>query len=666
VGAGTASALVTTSKLTITSPAGSYLIDDQVTPAETISVGGTTDGVPGDLVDVNCYSGSGSQPLATGVPVDADHSFSFTGSMRTIARATCVLRAVPSGVTTDYPPGSASPFAGPVVAIGQATSKTVPSGPNAGKLEFYYLYVSQLRGAFEYATLGGCSISESYAYDPVTFGSIAQAASESVQYCNAWFSWKNGYTAKPGLASPTRSELQVDGLDAYVAGNAWALNPGNGFNSADNSGFPALSYAYSIDPSNGNLALDETDEVVRCSPGGLFPPTASGCSSFVPTGVQVHMHIVQDQGGRVATVIQYFSSTDGAAHHVDLLENNDFYHRNQDGELDFPWTGAGLQPYTTIGQVLPGPTSPGPGSFFVKGSASVPDGSESGAQGAVTFSSAPSSETIIGTTNNNSHFSWVELHYTRTVPATGFVTLGFGYAGAFSAAEVAADAAGAEAAFRPSVAISSPRPGSVTAQRSMALRGVASDVNGLSTVTVNGHPVTVTAGGGWSTTAPLKSGINTITAVATNMFGNTVQSQTTLIYIPPPVLTRVLQAHRSWREGPSPSGSASPVGTTFRYTLSAAARVSFTFTRQATGRRVGAKCVAENRRNRRRASCLRTIIAATRKLSGHAGRNSMGFRGATANGRRVPAGRYTVVITAISPSTGARSTSKRLSFTIVQ
>ncbi len=672
VAAAPAAATVTSSTLTVTSPQGSYLIDNQVdSNAEQISLAGTSNGSSSsnDRVDIKCFAGGGSETLVTSVPVDQNGAFSFSGSLRPISRETCVLRAVPAGNSTDYPPGSASPYAGPVLNIGQAYESRVPSGRNANDLEYYYLYASQPAGAFEYASLGGCSISQSYAYDPVTYGGLNQFSNESIDFCNAWFSWANGGT-KAGQAPPTRSELQVDGVDAYVAGNAFGIN---GLNTAANSGYPTLTYSYSVDPVTGNVSLSETDEVVRCSPGGVFPPTSASCSSFVPTGVQVTMHIVQGQAGRVAKVIQWFQSTDGAAHSVDVLEDNDFYHRNQDGQLDFPWTGAGMQAYTTPGQVLPGPTAPGPGSFFVKGSASVPDGSETSPQGQVTFSTPPSSEKIVATTNNEvdttppAAVSWVELHYALTVPAHGSVPLGFTYSSGYSAAQLQVDAAAAAVAYRPAVLMFSPKSGIDTAQPTATVTGIAGDATGLSGVTVNGHPVAVGANGIWSAVVGLTPGLNTITAVATNVFGNQAQTRTIAVYVPPPAVARLQQAHRRWREPPrGRRRGRPPVGTTFSWSLSEPAQLRFVFTDQAPGRRGGSgACVAQNRRNRHHRRCTRTITLGTHTVAAGAGSGRWVFRGAMASGRRLRPGTYTVTVIATTPSTGAQSKPLRLRFTIV-
>jgi len=663
LGAPDAFATVTSSSVTVSSPSAAYMVDNQATGQEAITVGGSTNGDSSDHLDIKCFSAGGAQTLATEVPVSADGSFVFSGSMRSISRETCVLRAVPTGDSKNYPPGSAAPFAGPTLGIGQLAETKIAGGPNAGDLEYYDLYASQSRGAFEYATLGGCSISESYTYDPTAFGSKNGALNEALDWCNAWFSSANG-AAHPteGYASPTRSELQVDGLDAYVAGNAWGLN---GMSTANNRGFPSLSYSYSVDPASGDLALDETDQVVRCSPGGTFPPIAASCSSFAPTGVQVHMHIVQTQGGRVASVIQSFSSTDGSAHTVDLLENNDFYHRNRDGELDFPWTGTGMAPYTTVGQTLPGPQSAGPGSFFVKGSAGTPDGAEASPQGEVTFSTAPLDETIVGATNGSLNYSWVELHYKLTVPSAGAASLGFTYANAFLAGDTLVDAAAAEAAYRPSLAIVAPRNGIATAQGAATVAGAAADANGLSSVLVNGRAVSIAADGSWSTTAALRPGVNTITAIATNVFGNETVARTTITYTPPPAVARFSQAHRKWREHAHRRGPKLPVGTKFSYMLNEPAQITLLFTKQAAGRRVGRSCVAQTRRNRRHRSCMRTIVVGKRVLAGAAGRNTIPWNGGLGHGHTLAPGPYAVEITAITLDTGLRSKSLQLTFTIV-
>ncbi len=640
-----ASAAVTAS--TITTPAtGSSLLDDQVTPHEAITVAGTTvGGTSADALDVNCYSGASSiVPLATGVPLAQDGSFTVTVplGLRRLAKETCVLRAVPAGDTNPYPPGGGSPFTGATLSIDQVTNTTGGSG----QLEYYYLYASQLMGAFDFRSLGNCALGDSYVYDAATFASVPLDA------CNGGFSSANSNTA------PTRSELRVDGADAYLAGNAFDIA---GFHAGSNPGYPAMTYSYSIDPATGNLVLDEIEQIVKCSPGGGYPPTGASCPRFVQTGVAARLHITQAQGGRMATVVQYFSSTDGRPHTLDLLEGNQFRAPAHDGELGFPWTGTGLQTYTQPGQVVPGPQASGPGSLFVKGSAAAPDGGESSAQGAVSFSNPPSSVTVVEPTTHS--VSWLELGYTRTVPASGSVALGFAYSDAFYGSEVAVYALAAEAAFRPLVAINTPAGGTETSKPRVTVSGSASDPSGLAVVSVDGRLVAVEPDGTWTATVSLRPGANTISTAAANVFGNVTQIGTSVVYqARRPRLWAVSETQRVWRESGSRAGKHPPTGTTFKFSLDEAARVALAFTQQLPGRRIKHRCVAPGSGRRHGPRCVRIATVGTISLPGKAGRNSLRFDG-VAHGRALTPGRYTVVI--IANDGGVLSSPRTLTFTIV-
>jgi Glucodextranase, domain B len=523
-GAAPALASVSETQLHVTSPAGTYLTFDEVTGAETIKVDGSSNGSPGEKLDLNCYSGGGWETLAQDVFIEPGGGFSYEGSFRPITDQTCVLRAVPHADTKDLPPGSPSAFAGPTLALGLRRNDTVAKGPNSGALTSYYLYDSQLLGAFDYGSLGDCSILDSYTYDPLNFGTFATAP--RLDDCDAGFWWENGASGITGIALPTRSELQVDGADAYLPGNAPSL-----FTGAENDpGLPVLIYGYEVEPATGDLTIDETDPIVTCAPSPLaYPPTSSTCSSFVPSGVQVETVISQTQSGRVASVTQWFYSVDGLPHQIDLLEENQFFHLHKDGELDLPWTGEGFTKYGTAGAELPGAPA-APGSFFIKGSASVPDGSEESAQGAVTFSNAPEGETVVGATTNE--FSWVNLHYRRTVPASGAVPLGFSYSNAFLLREVEGYAAAAQAAYLPTVAIDAPAQGASVSQPQATVTGTATDQTGLSSLIVNGESIPV-VNGSWSTTVPLNLGPNTITATATNVFGHSARAAISVTYALP-------------------------------------------------------------------------------------------------------------------------------------
>jgi hypothetical protein len=139
---------------------------------------------------------------------------------------------------------------------------------------------------------------------------------------------------------------------------------------------------------------------------------------------------------------------------------------------------------------------------------------------------------------------------------------------------------------------------------------------------------------------------------------------------PPPPLTleSVSQSNSRWREGgkvASYSRRRPPVGTTFRFVLNQQAAVSFAFTQQVGGRRVGGSCVAQTRRNRHRRSCKRTVTQGTLSFVGHSGLNRVTFQGRISRSKRLPLGAYTLRITA-SNAAGQRSSPRTLNFTIVR
>src|SRR5436305_1414576 len=149
---------ITQSALTVDSPTGTYVIDDELTQNNQISLHGTSDGTTGDKVDINCYAGTSNKQLHDGVNVHADGKFSYSGNIGFINDETCVLRAVPAGDTSPHPPGTTSSFTGPRLAISSRSNTVISSGANTGKLSDFHIFESQLRGAFDYFSLGNCAI----------------------------------------------------------------------------------------------------------------------------------------------------------------------------------------------------------------------------------------------------------------------------------------------------------------------------------------------------------------------------------------------------------------------------------------------------------------------------------------------------------------------------
>ncbi len=140
--------------------------------------------------------------------------------------------------------------------------------------------------------------------------------------------------------------------------------------------------------------------------------------------------------------------------------------------------------------------------------------------------------------------------------------------------------------------------------------------------------------------------------------------------LPRPKITAARQTAARWREGNrlaqiSRSGKRLPIGTTFSFRLNEQASVRFDFTRQASGRKVGHRCVAKTRKNQRNKACMRAVRAGVLRFGAHRGANRVVFQGRISRSKRLKPGRYTLVITATNTA-GQQSNRQSLRFTIVK
>ncbi len=136
---------------------------------------------------------------------------------------------------------------------------------------------------------------------------------------------------------------------------------------------------------------------------------------------------------------------------------------------------------------------------------------------------------------------------------------------------------------------------------------------------------------------------------------------------PAPTVTSATEASTSWREGSMRATFARrkpPVGTTFSFMLNEQASVTLAFTQQVAGRSVRGMCVAPTSKNRLKHACKRIVTNGTLSFAGHAGKNTVSFAGLISASKRLPLGRYTLVITA--SAAGQRSQPRSLSFTIAK
>ena len=434
-----AHAAITASHITTPSDP-SFLIADEDASTQTFAISGTTTGgtPASDKVDVLCYYGVTWVIVASDVPLASDGSFSLpSASLNTVTDQTCRLRAVPAETS---PTSDLTPYSGPLIGVGERDTTKLGTGPNAGLAYDYYLYASQMTAAFDYVSLGSCGIFDGYLYDstylPTTY----------TFFCNG------GLFIQDTSSSPTRSELQVDGANAYLPWGAVAnIN-------ADGTGLPAVSYTYTVDTATGNLVIHETDPVVNCS-DATYPPTPTSCATYVATGVTDHRTVTQDHDGHIASTSDAFTSTDSKSHSIDLLWDNSqrfFKNSGDPGQIEYEFPGQSSFATHIVGDSVSLPTTPGTIFIKMKGAA---DGDQTTGQGAIVYDRPATAAkfTFLGTS-----FSELTLHQAGTVPAGGSTTFRFAYVQDYHAATVASLATTVSTAFLNTITVHLKGKGKVT------------------------------------------------------------------------------------------------------------------------------------------------------------------------------------------------------------
>ena len=650
-----AGAAVTHSQITAPSDP-TYLTYNADVP-NNVTVSGTSDGssASSDKVDLLCYFGASShETILTGIAVDAGGNFSTAVPASSfvsvnpffpVPQRTCVLRAVPSGTTPSAPPGGSSSFAGPRVAPGRHRTGKLLSGPNTGLVDNFFIFRAQLAGQLGYNSLGSCGLRISYVYDPANFGP-SNNASNPLFFCNDFLWWQNGSTTATSTdLQATRSELRIDGTDAYLPANAERIYSG----AASNAGYPALSFSDSVDPMTGSLTITESERAVTCQPQpATYPPTSASCSSFTTAPVVFRRTLVQSANGRTVSLIDHWSSTDHSAHAIDLQLENEVFDDNGDAAFEFPWVSSA---YHTPAKGDAVPAAPrGPGSIYVKESLAAADGDQSHPQGAITFSDPPNGGLFTAANHLGgfgSESDTLVLDYQRTVPATGSLPMGFIYSDAFTTADVTAAAHAAEATFRPDTRITS-RPDRQTLSRSATFR-----FNGVPAVQGTAFLCKLDGGTFSPCGSPerylnLSRGKHTFSAAAVGPAGNVDPTPATFNWkiVKFASLSKLKISPSSLFAAPSgPTLAQKKFGATLRYVLSAAAKVTFRIER----------AVSRNGR---------TLWAKLKGKVSHAsafGVNQLHFSGRW-RGKKLAQGRYRLVATPIpGPKHHA---SKRASFRI--
>ena len=499
----------------VTAPAdltfASYDADALVIPTMTFS--GTSDGAAGvDQVQLRCYTdsalGVSSNDVGAPVTVAAGGAWGVTLPLSVVGSGMpCRFRAVPAGYA-----GVPLSFGGPRVLVGGISSSAIFGGPNAGVKYNFSVSAPQLRGFADYRSVGRGGL-----YDTNTLGGPNLSSSQTLFYAN-------NELLRANFAN-TRSQAQVDGQNAYASNAAHDL-----FGTASNlTGFPALT-ASAVFALDGGVTITESEPFARCNTN-TFPATAVSCTSFQPTNVRLSRVIVQDREGLRATITDTWTSTDGAAHQLDLLVEDDVQDvstgATQRASFLFPWAGNTFQLFASAATVG---AAPGPATIGVRLSANAVDGDANFPRGAITFDTQPSGVTF------NSTGTKFESAVTRTVPAGGSLVMKRIYEWGNQSADLAAQTVlSFDPIGVPVVTVSSPAAGATVTNPNLIVTGTAKDNVAVASLTVNGKAVAVQADGSWAYPVVLTAGANTITVVAKDAAGGTTSATATVTYTAPVV-----------------------------------------------------------------------------------------------------------------------------------
>ena len=151
-----ASAIVTQSNVLAPGDFNRLVVDDDVLAPQLLTVSGTSDGTPGDPIEVRCYwtDTLGSHYLAfpTTDVVAPDGSWSITDDAASFEDANaCTLLAVDPGDPAGQP---TAPHTGPRIFVGRKGALTVSGGPNTGRSYDYTVTAPQVTGSATYSSAG--------------------------------------------------------------------------------------------------------------------------------------------------------------------------------------------------------------------------------------------------------------------------------------------------------------------------------------------------------------------------------------------------------------------------------------------------------------------------------------------------------------------------------
>ena len=303
---------------------------------EPLRITGTTDGLPGDLLDIVCTRGEGGfQRAVANVPVRKDGTFDTMMRLDTVKPAACILRAVPYKYAgKDY-----GAFAGQLLAVtyfNPVTATTAVRGETTAALD-YEVETGHRRG---HATVtAGAGLKAHFGVQPTLERNVTRT-------------WD---------AAARIDAVTVDGATAYVGPTIPRVNV-EGRPYAPR-GFDGVQAKVEVDPATGAVTIVELARALRCD---------ENCAAVIDTGVRLERTITLGNEHAHADVRDRWASADGAAHVVRV----EYSH------------GAGAERWRFPG--TPVFRTPAPGERVVADKLLVHDGTIGQALGAVTFDPPPS------------------------------------------------------------------------------------------------------------------------------------------------------------------------------------------------------------------------------------------------------------------------------------
>jgi hypothetical protein len=277
-----------------------YLLSvDNPPNATTVTVMGDAPGANnGDAVDVVCYYGASPTvaKLNTSPIAISGGKFSIGPiPLKPIAGHACRLRAIPAGSETG--PELDSFSAQPVAVSEWARELAISSGPNLNTVFNYYVNDVTFTGSATWSAAGTPIQSLPTSYKNACGGPEIAPLDAAYDVGNFAIDCTGSLLSDDLGAFGGRSEVQIDGRNAYDPAAAQGLFTSGSPISQNLNGFPAsLADGLDWDPATGMISSDATDPYVECDGPNEEKPTPASCPGFVNSGVVLHRNITTSDG----------------------------------------------------------------------------------------------------------------------------------------------------------------------------------------------------------------------------------------------------------------------------------------------------------------------------------------------------------------------------------